>query len=495
MNKLLCQSLVVVGLLPTFVLGQTSSEKWCVQAQEIVADIPQNDVDDPMIDTLVIDAQEFKSQAEFINSKSSLAPWKVHVTSYLPTFAQQGTNYQSLWCKMKKQSVIDKSIDLVRELSGASCSDVQQHWEEQITVRKPYLKSVAQRVNYETKGHFAGLTWAPSLVDLKHDNVSSFTVVSQSLMSSDWIPNIGGMHYCKMLSPTGLEQFLDDLYEGNYDRIPYRILTQKTSSELVGPSLLAKDLVWQDMDQASRSYKALLVAKEQSAREDYQGILTISTGGQLRAENYRALAKMFAQKGWIVFVTRYPIDLAVLERRNTAIEIGKRLQTKDSGFMKHLPTRLQKAIKTQDLDVIGFGHSLGGAVWGKYLHEIKAPFDEMVFYGVDGFIGFNDQALQAEPVHLLFGEDDSVVFDDYQGAAFTNFIGKFGLQKTTQNIYHHPVYDVSAQVMPELNHFCLISDKKAGLGLVRAQDGTPRPFEPCIKQMYKMVVSLTEPSL
>ena len=111
-----------------------------------------------------------------------------------------------------------------------SCADIQRQWAESILESVPYLQPVADKISYGTTEHNTGFTWAPSKVRMKSGSESQgYLIEPQSLMTPDWIPVLGGMHYCKLLSPYGLIEFMDNIYSRDYDKVEYKLIQDKST--------------------------------------------------------------------------------------------------------------------------------------------------------------------------------------------------------------------------------------------------------------------------
>ena len=182
----------------------------------------------------------------------------------------------------------------------------------------------------------------------------------------------------------------------------------------------------------------------------------------------------------------YPYNLAVLDTANAAVDLAKNIG--DVKITEQLPVALQNVLMSEELKVVGLGHSLGGAVWGPLLNQETSPFDELLFYGVNGLIDFDQDNVVANNVHFLFGSEDSVAFADYTSEMFLNFIAPLGVEKSpVEGLYSNSSKNISVQILPEMNHFCIISDRSAGMLPVRYLDGPARVFKPCIEKLVTTI--------
>lgn len=471
----------------TTTFAQLSPEVMCEQVQRVLIG------DDTVASGITIKSENFTDVFGFINSKSDIKNKEVSVTSYVPKFSETMLNYGTLWCKMKTQTAIDTYFGYDRLSVPRDCSDVQQQWVSDIVQNNPYLQPVAEKMVYTTQEHRVGFSWAPSQVRMEQSpEQEGYLMESQSLMTPDWVPGLGGMHYCKMLSATGLQDFMQDIYAQDFDKVEFKLVKGEDTQTLVGPDVYGTDIKWLFINDRGESmpYTARVIARAYELDKGYQGALIISPGGQLESGNYRVLAKELALAGWVVFVVDYPYNLAILDMDNAAIDLARHI--KSPKITEQLPLALQNVFMEEQFKVVGLGHSLGGAVWGPLLNQETSPFDALLFYGVNGLIHFNKSNFVADNVHFLFGRDDSVAFSDYSSESFVNFMQPFGVEKSEKaELYRHPSKNVSMQVLPDMTHFCIISDREAGLAPIRFLDGTPRAFKPCIENLVTAINQVT----
>jgi hypothetical protein len=112
-------------------------------------------------------------------------------------------------------------------------------------------------------------------------------------------------------------------------------------------------------------------------------------------------------------------------------------------------------------------HSLGGAALGKASGADNSPINRMIFYGVDSLVSKPNRP--TVDVELYYGEHDGLMSADK--------IDDLAL-----------FYSTPANIIPDLNHFCIITDPEAGSRTLRDKDGkTPLTHEQCLKTLLDAI--------
>ena len=100
------------AFLSTGAFADLSPEMLCEQAQRIIID------DNDLNFKVNVKPEHFTNIGDFVESKSSLDGLNIGVTSYTPDFSETALNYETLWCKMKKQTAIDNHFSYEREVNA-----------------------------------------------------------------------------------------------------------------------------------------------------------------------------------------------------------------------------------------------------------------------------------------------------------------------------------------------------------------------------------------
>ncbi len=226
------------------------------------------------------------------------------------------------------------------------------------------------------------------------------------------------------------------------------------------PSRAAQpDFLAQGLLVTAGSVKARLYA---SKLDSYRDILIMNPGAQIPALAMSGLAEGFASAGSLVYVLENPGNLPILAP-NAAADLAKAL-TKDINKIKNLPATV-KAVQSKDLAIRAIGHSLGGAVLGAETGQESSLFTEIILIGVSRLVSTPQTPMVK--VTLLLGEKDGLA-------------ARAGVDQLAE------IYQTKTIILPGVNHFCIISDPKAGAADKRAQDlPTELSSEECVQAVLK----------
>ena len=148
----------------------------------------------------------------FIQSKPSIEASVIHIMEYV----SRAGDYEEIWCKLKSQEAL--AIELKVEVLGPpfSCGSLLEKVLTQSLrdiledpPRLPSLESLGIIID-EDQEFSSGLSWKPSKVSFRYTDTYAHLRASR-LRTPTWIPQIGGMNYCKVLSASGANKFLRDV--------------------------------------------------------------------------------------------------------------------------------------------------------------------------------------------------------------------------------------------------------------------------------------------
>lgn len=90
-----------------------------------------------------------------------------------------------------------------------------------------------------------------------------------------------------------------------------------------------------------------------------------------------------------------------------------------------------------------FGHSMGGAILGNYISEENAIFEHIALYSVNSFVS-NPAKVAVKNLKLFIGSKDGLMLRDQEA------------QEKVKRV--EALLSIQRVTLPELNHFCIISD-------------------------------------
>lgn len=215
--------------------------------------------------------------------------------------------------------------------------------------------------------------------------------------------------------------------------------------------------------------KARLYASE---LKSYHSVLFLNPGGLIPALAMSGLAGALADQGHIVFVLDNPGDLPI-QAVTLAADLAKALRTNPENI-RGLPAPL-KTPAIQSLPLRAMGHSLGGAVLGAEIGNRASLFQDIILIGVSRLV--TTPETPAVNVTMLLGERD--------GLAVRSAVDQLAAKLNTQT-----------QLLPGVNHFCIITDPNVGAPDKKAQDlPTDLSSDQCVARVASLLLSLwSEPN-
>jgi pimeloyl-ACP methyl ester carboxylesterase len=210
--------------------------------------------------------------------------------------------------------------------------------------------------------------------------------------------------------------------------------------------------------------KARLYATELNS---YQSVFFLNPGGLIPALAMSGLAEALAEQGHIVFVLDNPGDLPI-QAITLAADLAAAVRTKIETIQGLPPSLKTPAI--QALPLRAMGHSLGGAVLGAEIGSKTSLFQDIILIGVSRLV--TTPEAPAVKVTMLLGERD--------GLAARSAVDQLAAKLNTQT-----------QLIPGVNHFCIITDPNAGAPDKKAQD-LPTDLTPdqCVARVASLLLSL-----
>ena len=280
------------------------------------------------------------------------------------------------------------------------------------------------------------------------------------------------------------QQLVRDVVAMNFDRIPFRDPTAGDPAEAWGNDLTAEDISFDGVFWEPFPRRAIVVHPKNQV---LKGTYIVSPEGTVPALAMRALVKRIAERGHVVFIVRYPRDLAIIEtvtiRHNSAVNLGAILHGGHADKITGMPAELATFYRSPAKPLRLFGYSLGGAILGEAIFGDQNIFDDVILYGTTTFLeGPWQHEIKAPRLHTLIGEADGVSlaaagsFDAYRKELNAT-------QQLAQGSFKRPEREIFADLMPGFNHFCLVGDMNAGASYLRARDKAGPAPSSCVTSM------------
>ncbi len=437
----------------------------CEQAQKAILNLDASSASQVTVsDTAFID------QKLFVASKPKVKGSSVAITSFVTT--AQG--YEQLWCKLKSQEAVLAETKLSAAGVSPDCADFNKDQLEQALASLP---EAAAAYSLDTLGirvvadqdFGTGSQWAPSSVQLvKKDG--DVTVQATRLKSATWIPIVGGMNYCKLLSPAGARQLLTEQIVSKGGNVSEREAATWQKIEWKGASG-AYVLTQGHLEEAVAAAAATFI---------------ISPGAEIPPTAMSGLAQQLAQRGYLAIVMQYPNNNSILEGLS-----GKSSAATLATFIKTAPQEIKgfnaKPLTGKPVYVVG--HSLGGATLASEIFRKGQPsvFDHIFLYGTSSFVKIGGSNVPtSSPMTFLFGEHDGL-----SGKNIPKFLSDFSISFDPQSFdlqtsSRYP--SISYQQIQGLNHFCIVTDTSVGNSGLKKKDGPGLEPDACVAALAQALV-------
>lgn len=420
----------------------------------------------------------FGSKDEFAGSKPSVSSDGIEIFSYHPTTKDQGSEYDGVWYKFKAPEAIDEVLSLPRTGRRVSADEIL---ERAFSKAREIAPEAAARVDamgytfsFAHKNLMIGSEWFSSKITIVLRGDKNVHLSAPTLVTSTLIPAVGGMSYCKVVTPSSAARLLVDIASGDHDRIPFENPEDADLELAAGPLHSAARVSWGGLFGGVVSQKALLfVDKDYEMSGDYRGTCLISPGAYIPSVSMRGLAKEIATKGYVVFVLEYPDDLAFWDaldpRKTSYFNLADFIKRRKTEKIRGLLPSVRSFYSGDTSPVVIVGHSHGGAALGPVVFGRENPFDRIILSGVASFIKAPWQrTARAENVDLFFGGEESKSQETLERALKELSIG---LVPDPDGVYRSDTSDRTMQLIDGLNHFGIISDMNVGMDRIRDADG------------------------
>ena len=196
---------LLIALFVLFAFGVSKASDFsCKDAQSFILNFPQAD-----LQKLRIKEERFLDLQLFLESKPSIEQLDISTYSYI----FKDSPYEQLWCKLKSQSAIVNELKVSVSAPAKSCADLNRHilslalHEIILAPEKAPTLSELGIVLLDDKKAFGGGQWSSSNVTF--DTMSNMIEIEAvRLLSPLWLRRVGGMNYCKIISPKGARSLI-----------------------------------------------------------------------------------------------------------------------------------------------------------------------------------------------------------------------------------------------------------------------------------------------
>ncbi len=197
--------LITLSMLFAFGFAKASDFS-CKDAQSYILNIPKED-----LQKLQIKEERFLDLKPFLESKASIDHFDIATYSFI----FKDSPYEQLWCKLKSQPAIVNELKISASAPVKSCADLNKHilslaLQEVISApeKAPTLSDLGIML-LDDKQAFGGGQWSSSNVTFIKTN-NTLEIKAVRLASPLWLRRVGGMNYCKIISPGGARSLITE---------------------------------------------------------------------------------------------------------------------------------------------------------------------------------------------------------------------------------------------------------------------------------------------
>ncbi|MCP4133768.1 MAG: hypothetical protein GY754_22560 [bacterium] len=475
--------LISVVILSAYQLKTASAndpiDHFAVQAQALLGGYSIDSLSEVTTTTIHNDIDAF------VKSKPSVSSSGLEIHCYRPTLAERASEYDQAWYKFKTPAAIDDALSIETTGSGAASEKILELAFSEARKLVPEAAALVDAQGYiftfAKQNHLTGSTWAPATITLELRGNKEVYIKTPALVTHKIIPYLGGMNYCKVLTPSDAARILIDLAAKNFDKIPFNSPNTAPLDLASGNEYSASAINWYGVIGDHFSQEALMfVNKDYEQSGNFKGTCMISPGGFIPAISMRGLAKEIASRGYVVFIIKYPTDLAFWEsmdhREGSAVNLATLIKDKQLDEINGLSSAAADFYSAGSSPMIVLGHSLGGAALGSLIFDDPYPFDNIILYGVTSFIKMPWQnSPAADSVDLFIGINELKTSKKINKVLTELSIN---LEADADGIHRSSGSNRTFEFIPELSHFCIISDMQVGSSSKREKDGLgPAPSE------------------
>ena len=458
---------------------------FCIKAQSIVGGYDEAEL------RAITKCEFHYNTVPFLKSKPGIKNGSLLLHSYSPNSLERATEYKEIWCKLKSYKEIDKELSITRTGNISSCDKIMRYAideAEKISQKDSLkLKSRGFKFSIMKSNKITGSSWSSSKITLFQKGENEIFINCPTLESPGFVPKFGGMNYIKLIPPSQAAIMISDIANNNFDKIPFENSDEAPLDKLEGQNFKVYKIDWMGPDDNIVSREALVFTNNEfKSPPDFKGTYIISPGADIPPESMRGLAKSIASNGFVVFIVKYPFNYAISEipifHDNSAVNLAGIIKNKNADVINSLPKIIKDFLKNnQKVSVIG--HSLGGAVLGTAIFGDSNPFDNIILYGTTSFIeGWgNEPPAKADNIASFIGKKDALCISDEKKIDALKDVLELSQGTDDGGIQRSSRTNRYLEILNDLNHFCIISDKNEGSSSIRKKDKIGPPPSECVQ--------------
>lgn len=192
--------------------SQKEIEEFGKKAQALLGGYEYNSL------TKITEHKTLKTIEDFVQSKPSSNSRGLSIYSYKPNKAESDSKYEEVWFKLKSPEGIDEVLSIPKSRNRASSENILKLALLEAKKLVPDAAAIVKKKGYffsfNHKNMLVGFRWVSSSVDI-HTKKKTIEITTPTLITHSNIPTLGGMNYCKVLTPSSMARLLIDIAYSN----------------------------------------------------------------------------------------------------------------------------------------------------------------------------------------------------------------------------------------------------------------------------------------
>jgi hypothetical protein len=185
---------------------------WCLYAQRILENYAKADIPANKVKNII-----YTDSGEFIRSKPTVDNGIIYLSTYYPSAQDVEVGYEQIWCKLNTAEKLNQELGICSQ--GERCSHSRMNnlalkWafnyvdaQTQAAYKKANI-----HIDYQQTKKLTGLTWSSSELNFTKTNNNIYTLETTYLRTGNLlIESLSYKHYCKLLSPKGAIDFIQEV--------------------------------------------------------------------------------------------------------------------------------------------------------------------------------------------------------------------------------------------------------------------------------------------
>lgn len=185
---------------------------WCLYAQRIIENYGKTDIPVNQVTNII-----YTESGEFIRSKPTVDKGIIYLSTYYPSVQEIEVDYEQVWCKLNTGQKLNEELGLAfqgKHRSNSKMNQLALEWAFNYVdaQTKAAFQKANITINYQQTQKLTGLTWSRAELVFQKTSDRAYTLGTPYLRTGNLlIEPLSYKHYCKLLSPKGAVDFIQEI--------------------------------------------------------------------------------------------------------------------------------------------------------------------------------------------------------------------------------------------------------------------------------------------